>query len=85
MTSGYRACVACPFCESGELRFTPFLACCEECGSTMSRSFFEALHQIRILPEVEEVHACGCGHLKMHGLASGFRCPACGRRIRTTN
>lgn len=82
MPPEYRSCAACPFCESGELRFTSFLARCGECGGTISRGFFEALHQIRNLPEVQGRHTCECGHPEMNRLTEGgSRCPSCGGEV----
>jgi ribosomal protein L37AE/L43A len=83
MSSEYRSRVACPFCESGEMRaVNASLARCSSCATAMDHGFFRTLLQIRALADTEGEHACQCGHSEIHRVSEGrFRCPACGGEI----
>ena len=57
MTYDYYRRVLCPLCESGEMRaVNSSLARCNGCDGTMSHSFYDAMHQIRSLPETQIQH-----------------------------
>jgi ribosomal protein L37AE/L43A len=54
MSYDYYRRVLCPFCEDGEMRaVNTALARCSGCDETMSHGSYDALLQIRGLPEAE--------------------------------
>lgn len=79
----YNRPIACPVCEAGDLRaINPFMARCTACEYILAYGFFNALRQIRALPEASGKHACDCDHPEMRLLPDGvFRCPACGAEV----
>ncbi len=71
MAYDYYSSVLCPFCEGGEMRaVNASLARCSGCEETMDHGLYEAMLQIRSLPQTAYTEASKGGNLRRRGARS---------------
>ena len=72
MPYDYYRRVLCPLCEGGEMRaVTASLARCSGCAETMNQGLYEAMLQIRSLPQTAYAEASRRGNPRRRGAISG--------------
>ena len=72
MVYDYYSRVLCPFCEGSEMRaVNASLARCSGCAETMDHGLYEAMLQIRSLPQTAYVEASRRGNPRRRGARSG--------------